>query len=162
MKFNVGDRVKVHRGGRAPFKGKIDAITGDTSIQVIGDGFYSVHEDAPFHPRQLVRLRPKQVKEKGARTFWVTPRNIEDAVKEIENEKEVAWAAVVFNASLKKEAGYEVCLRELRKGDLITSEEKIKAAWVVVNKTLGLGHGTAAAAADIFLKALNLPPSEGE
>jgi hypothetical protein len=112
-----------------PFKGKVEAVTGLNSIQVIEDGFYSVHDDAPFHPRQLVRLRPKQVKGKEAREFWVTPRNIEDAVKEIENEKECSWAAIVFDASLEKQGGDEVCLREVRKGDLITSEEELAMAW---------------------------------
>ena len=62
--FAVGDRVKVLRGGRMPFVGKVDAVTEghigkSDGIFVIEDGFYSNHEDSPFHPRQCVKLVKK-------------------------------------------------------------------------------------------------------
>lgn len=58
--LSVGDRCRVfHR--HESFKGKIDAIAKDGSLFVIEDGFYSCHNEAPFHPEQCRRLVKKKV-----------------------------------------------------------------------------------------------------
>lgn len=64
-KFKVGDRVRVRRGGRMPFDGKVSHILPEINgrcggIGVIEDGFYSVHDESPFHPKQCRRLVKKR------------------------------------------------------------------------------------------------------
>jgi hypothetical protein len=66
--FEIGQRVKVLRGGRVPFSGRVTAIMKEISsevdrvgrcagVHVTEDGFYSNHDESPFHPRQLVKLK---------------------------------------------------------------------------------------------------------
>ena len=98
-KVSVGDRVKVYRGGRAPFKGNVEAVTGDTSIQIIEDGFYSVHEDAPFHPRQLTRLKPRKPKDRGL------PITFTDLKR--------AWDATFYTDAMKSGIYWSEFLRSL-------------------------------------------------
>lgn len=146
--FEVGERVRVYRGGRKPFAGTVTNAPafGNEAVGVTEDGFYSAHDESPFHPRQLIRLKPRQKKKQvEGRVFWVSERNVTDAIKEIENEKEVAWASVVFDASFEKEAEGEVCLREILPGEVVINKEKLAAAW-------GRFRGF-----DDFCKALNLP-----
>lgn len=54
-KFKIGDRVKVYCN--VPFTGK---ITGIDSLRgnffVTEDGFYSCHNDSPFHPKQCRKI----------------------------------------------------------------------------------------------------------
>ena len=57
--LKVGDRVRVFTN-RKEFKGWVDLISSSGMLSVIEDGFYSAHNDGPFHPRQCVRLVPKK------------------------------------------------------------------------------------------------------
>lgn len=58
-KFVKGDRIAVYywKGRRI---GTISSITETGMIYFIEDGFYSAHEDCPFHPKQCRRLRKKK------------------------------------------------------------------------------------------------------
>lgn len=73
-KFQVGDRVAVYSGPRR-FIGRVNSAIGTLgdsnyhSVHVIEDGFYLVHEDGPFHPKQCRKLKAKTRRE-----FWVNPR----------------------------------------------------------------------------------------
>jgi hypothetical protein len=64
-KFKVGDRVAVY-GYFGRIKGKVDYIEYTISgryLYVIEDGFYSCHDDGPFHIKQC-RKRVKKKKNK--------------------------------------------------------------------------------------------------
>lgn len=56
MKFEVGDRVAVYHVWKGRLTGKVDAINERGHLSVIEDGFYSAHEDGPFHPKQCRKL----------------------------------------------------------------------------------------------------------
>ncbi len=79
--LQVGMRVIVKRGGRKDFRGKIDAVSGENSIHVIEDGFYSNHDDSPFHPCQLriLRKKVKPVVEKRTPIYLTACRDIHGA-----------------------------------------------------------------------------------
>lgn len=89
--LEVGDRVRVKRGGRFPFTGTISHVAPssgkdlkgnyrEAGIFVIEDGCLSNHDESPFHPRQCVRLKPKPTSEKReARWVWVQPACEENA-----------------------------------------------------------------------------------
>lgn len=61
-RFEAGERCKVYTS-REKFKGKIDAVDPNGNLHVIEDGFYSCHEDSPFHPRQCVKLRSRKAED---------------------------------------------------------------------------------------------------
>lgn len=63
-----GDRVRVVHGTRS-FTGKVSSFAMTYADRegvfhhVIEDGFYSAHEDGPFHRRQCVRLVKRKARE---------------------------------------------------------------------------------------------------
>lgn len=160
--FAVGDRVKVHRGGRAPFKGKVEAVTGVTSIQIIEDGFYSVHDDSPFHPRQLVRLKVKpkakswctrshphdgQCNKKEPRRVWTT----EDGITELKKcRMALFWD---HEPVLPKQVQFVECLL----GHALISKGKLAEAWHIVMKNYaGVSKPAESRAFDNFARELGL------
>lgn len=68
--LKCGDRVKVFTG-REEFKGKISGWDPKfpNAFFVIEDGFYSAHNDCPFHPKQLRRLKQKPKDESKPREW---------------------------------------------------------------------------------------------
>lgn len=62
--FKLGDRVKVYTG-RGVFKGDVSGrvngpeFANSGCLLVTEDGFYSAHDDGPFHPKQCRHLRKK-------------------------------------------------------------------------------------------------------
>jgi hypothetical protein len=58
MKLKIGDRVKVYC--HYPFKGKISGshsmANGDKYFYVTEDGFFSAHNESPFHYKQCRKL----------------------------------------------------------------------------------------------------------
>lgn len=55
--FKEGDRVAVyHRHQR--IVGVVDSVRDTGELRVIEDGFYKVHEESPFHPKQCRHLKP--------------------------------------------------------------------------------------------------------
>lgn len=86
--FSVGERVRVYHRNSV-FNGKIDSIKPTGEVRVIEDGFYSVHDESPFHPKQCRRLKPKK-----RRRVWVFFENRETALGFTYNSPESApdWA----------------------------------------------------------------------
>ncbi len=63
--FKIGDRVKVFPNGAMEFEGK---ITGKYSKEkpmyfVTEDGFYSCHNDSPFHAEQMRLIKKELINE---------------------------------------------------------------------------------------------------
>jgi hypothetical protein len=63
MKFKLGDRVIVYCKGNLSFKGIITDLHSKYGLSVTEEGFYSAHDDSPFHPKQCRRLVKKKDKE---------------------------------------------------------------------------------------------------
>lgn len=61
--FKIGDRVRVY--GEGVFDGIIESISDSNAdyLFVVEDGFYSVHDEAPYHYKQCRRLMKKKKKE---------------------------------------------------------------------------------------------------
>jgi hypothetical protein len=64
MKFKEGDRVIVYYKGNLSFKGIITDLDSKYGLSVTEDGFYSAHDDSPFHPKQCRRLVKKKEQSK--------------------------------------------------------------------------------------------------
>ena len=60
MTFNIEDRIAVYTCKEDRLTGKISGIDSRGMIYFIEDGFYSAHNDSPFHPKQCRKLRKKK------------------------------------------------------------------------------------------------------
>lgn len=71
MKFKEGDRVAVYTNREGRITGKVEAlcINRPDVVFVIEDGFYSCHNDSPFHIKQCRKLRKKVKRE--PRRYWL-------------------------------------------------------------------------------------------
>lgn len=61
-KFSVGDRVRVY-SNTPTFDGKVTGMLPNGNIFVTEDGFYSCHNDSPFHPKQCRKLIKRKCRE---------------------------------------------------------------------------------------------------
>lgn len=69
QEFKAGDRIRVYRGGRSPIEGTVTYISPLLGIGFTEDGFYSAHDESPFHPRQCELISRPQKTEK--KKVWV-------------------------------------------------------------------------------------------
>lgn len=74
-KILIGDRIKVYHGWKKPMIGKCVGVNEDGLIQFTEDGFYSAHNDSPFHPKQCRKLNKKKPRE-----IWV--HEVKDETKD--------------------------------------------------------------------------------
>ncbi len=56
--INEGDRVKVYYYGCLDFIGVVTSVT-HYGLYITEDGFYSAHNECPFHPKQCRKLSSK-------------------------------------------------------------------------------------------------------
>lgn len=56
-KFKEDDRVKVYYKGNLEFIGTVYRTDKNYGLFIIEDGFYSCHNDSPFHPMQCRKLK---------------------------------------------------------------------------------------------------------
>lgn len=116
--LKIGDRIRVYH--RSVFTGKVDTISPDGYIGVIEDGFYSQHDESPFHPKQLRRLKPRKPKgrrEWKAGTFSQTNQGI--------------TSGNLYVVDHIRPPDFGAILVELNAEEIIVDREKLAKAWDV-------------------------------
>ena len=131
LPLQAGDRVRVFH--RNVITGKVDTISPDGHIGVIEDGFYSQHDESPFHPRQCVRLKKKEAPKQQDRVERIRAR------VEFDEQDRALVRCTVFDRKGSQLFPSETtvygnslsgaCLSEIHPGELIISRKELIEAF---------------------------------